>query len=68
KRPLGEVLDFLITFGGVTVPINVVVIDTESYSAIFESDSTDTLKQRRSSELKKENSTTSGDLVLINQG
>ncbi|CAG8762083.1 22309_t:CDS:2, partial [Rhizophagus irregularis] len=68
KRPLGEVLDFPITVGGVTVPINVVVIDTESYSAIFESDSTDTLKQRRSSGLKKENSTTSGDLVLINQG
>ncbi|EXX59701.1 gag-pol fusion protein [Rhizophagus irregularis DAOM 197198w] len=34
----------------------------------FESDSTDTLKQRKSSGLKKENSTTSGDLVLINQG
>ncbi|POG79864.1 hypothetical protein GLOIN_2v1869520 [Rhizophagus irregularis DAOM 181602=DAOM 197198] len=34
KRPLGEVLDFPITVGGVTVPINVVVIDTESYSAI----------------------------------
>ncbi|CAB4477881.1 unnamed protein product [Rhizophagus irregularis] len=121
KRPLGEVLDFPITVGGVTVPINVVVIDTESYSAIvgreveipveyrmmphertikqkeeeariveseeeeddddgdeeeesddeyeeeeleekvyccyqFESDSTDTLKQRKSSGLKKENS------------
>jgi hypothetical protein len=34
KWPLGEVLDFPITVGGVTVPINVVVIDAESYSAI----------------------------------
>ncbi|CAB5353434.1 unnamed protein product [Rhizophagus irregularis] len=34
----------------------------------LESDSTDTLKQCRSSRLKKENSMTSGDLVLINQG
>ncbi|CAB4383996.1 unnamed protein product [Rhizophagus irregularis] len=38
KRPLGEVLDFQITVGGVTVPINMVVIDVESYSAIVGND------------------------------
>ncbi|RGB22124.1 hypothetical protein C1646_678057 [Rhizophagus diaphanus] len=38
KQPLVEILDFLITVGGMTVPINVVVIDAKSYSAIMGND------------------------------
>ena len=38
KRPLGEVLDFPITIQGVTIPINVVVTDDLTYSAIVGND------------------------------
>jgi hypothetical protein len=38
KRPLGEVLDFPITIRGITVPINVIVTEAESYAAIVGND------------------------------
>ncbi|PKB97166.1 hypothetical protein RhiirA5_384851, partial [Rhizophagus irregularis] len=38
KRPLGEVLNFPITIQDVTVPINVVVTEAESYAAIVGND------------------------------
>ena len=38
KRPLGEVLNFPITIKGITIPIDVVVVDANSYSAIVGND------------------------------
>ncbi|CAG8757391.1 6824_t:CDS:2 [Rhizophagus irregularis] len=38
KRPLGEVLNFPITIQDITVPINVVVTEAESYAAIVGND------------------------------
>lgn len=38
KRPLGEVLDFPITIRDITIPINVVVTEAESYAAIVGND------------------------------
>lgn len=38
KRPLGEVLDFPITIKGVTIPIDAVVTDAMTYSAIVRND------------------------------
>jgi hypothetical protein len=38
KHPLGEVLKFLITIKGVTIPIDMVVVDANSYSAIVGND------------------------------
>src|SRR3989337_2700117 len=38
KRPLGKVLNLLITIKGITVPIDVVVVDANSYSAIVGND------------------------------
>lgn len=38
KRPLGEVLNFPITIQGITIPVDMVVIDADSYSAIVGND------------------------------
>ena len=38
KRPLGEIVDFPITVKNVTIPINVVVTEAETYSAIVGND------------------------------
>jgi hypothetical protein len=38
NRPLGEVLDVPITIQGITIPINMVVVDADSYSAIVGND------------------------------